>query len=223
MVFKSGIYLHGKKVGKTWLSLLTSLFLGPFVSQLIERWIFSSALTNGINRTLNDLVANSPDGYNLEELFSKFPEGIIKLLEHYNISLPELTSIYGSSTEATQDIIRVISERIAAPAAQMAGKLAGHVACFIAAELFVFWLDIQIKKNRKPFWRRVDIINGVLMGVVVGACVALGVSIMTHMIFQVIVAFDGNSTLLAIYDKSYIFKFLCEFNILSTIQTAYPG
>ncbi len=220
---REGFAMIVHKMGKTWMSLLTSLFLGPFVAKSMKSLFLLDALTRGINNTLNTLVANSTNGYNLEQLFSKFPRGLIVLLEYYNISLPELMSIYGSTTEASEEIIYVISQRIATPASEMIANLFGHIACFIVAQVFVIWISIQIRKRRVRFLRYVDHINGFLMGVICGACVALGLSVLTHAIFQIVVAFNAESTLLQIYDDSYIFKFLCEFNILSAIGRVYPG
>ena len=206
------------KLGKTWMSFFVSMILGPWVSGVLDKLFLRKAITSGVQNTLIDLVENNANGYNLEELFMNLPEGFVGFLRQYGISLPELEAEYGSYTEASEEIIRGMAERIATPCIEMVSGIIGHVLGFVVPLIFFSWLSYKIRSRRVPFFRYVDHVSGFITGALVGYCAALGLSMLVHTAFQVIMAFDSHSIVADIYNNSYLFKFLCEFDTFGAIS-----
>ncbi len=206
------------RIGKTWMSVFTSVILGPFVSTRIHDWFLGTAFTNGVKNTLITIVEENPNGYSLSELFQNLPEGMLRFLNNYDISLVELEATYGSATVANDAILQAIAERIAEPCATTVAKIAGHVICLVFSLLFFKWLDFEIKKRALPFFRYVDHVTGFLIGIAVGYCSVLGVSLLLNTIFQSVVAFDANSGVVTVYENSYIFRYISEFDLWATVK-----
>ena len=209
------------KIGRTWISLFFSAILNPFVSGRIHEWFLLKPITRGVNNTLTELVSNNPNGYSLSELFENLPEGFIKFLKHYGISLAELEAEYGSDTEAVGDILGEIAEKISIPFSEMLSSILAYILCFVASLLFFAWLNMKIKQRRSPFFRFLDGVSGLVIGATIGYCAVFGISVVVYTIFQVIVAFNANSAVTAIYENSYIFKFVNEFDILGIIRNLW--
>ena len=211
------------KIGKTWLSVFCSMVLGPWVAAKLEGWFLRNTITTGINGTLLNLVENNPNQYSLEQLFERMPEGFISFLNSCGINFDQLEAEYGSSSYATEEMISAISERIADPCISMISSIIGHVICFIVPLIFFQWLNFQIRKRRVAFFRYIDHFVGFLVGVAIGYCVSLATALIVQTIFQVIVCFDAHSSVTGIYDNSYVFKFLNEFNSLEFIRELFKS
>ena len=221
MFSKYGFARTVYKIGKTWLSLFCSIILGPFVSERLREWFLQDLIAKGVNNTLTDLVANNPNGYTLSELFQNLPDGFVSFLNNFDISLPLLEVEYGSATEATNEIIFAISEIIAGGCAKLVSDFVGHVVCFVVALIFFAWLNFEIRKRRIGFFRVIDQIIGFVAGLVIGYCAVFGLSVLLHTIFQVVVAFNAQSSVTTIYENSYIFKFVAEFNMLGAVKQLF--
>ena len=202
------------KIGKAWLSLFTSFAIGPFVSGRIRDWFLSSSITNGINSTLTNIVENNPNGYSIGELFANLPNGFVSFLAHNNISLPDLEAIYGSSTEASGDILYAIAERIAVPTADMIASISGYLLGFIIPFVFFKWLDAHIWRQKKvPFYRYVDIVFGSIVGIVIGVASAVALSTLIFTVFQIVMAFNAESVVMQIYTDSFVFEFINKLDV----------
>ena len=215
---KNGFAYTVYKIGKTWLSLLCSIVLGPYVTTSLQKWFLLDAVTTGVNNTLVQCVENNPNGYNLEQLFDNLPSGFVTFLEHVGISLPELEAIYGPSTETSEEILAEIARRIAAPCADALATIVGHIVCFVVTLIFFAWLKFEIRKRRIAFLRYIDHAIGFVAGIAIGYCAIWGISLLVSTTFQVLVAFDANSPVISIYNNSHILKFLNEFNVFNAIR-----
>lgn len=209
------------KIGKTWISLFFSAVLNPLVSARIHEWILYRPITKGINNTLTNLVENNPNHYNLGEVFDKLPEGFLNFLKNYNISLADLEAEYGSATEASESILAEISRKIALPFSETLSSIIAYIVCFVASFFFFAWLRKKIKQRRSPFFRVLDSIMGFLIGVALGCCAMFALSAVIFTVFQVIIVFDANSPVTAIYQNSYVFKFVNQFDILGFIKNLW--
>ncbi len=214
---KNGFAKTVHQIGKVWLSLFCSIGLGPLISKPIHAWFLGSAFTGGIKNTLTTLVETNPNGYSLSELFRNLPTGLVRFLESYQISLPELEAEYGSASVVNEGLLQALAERIADPCASAVSALLGHVLGLIIPVVFFWWINRQIRKRRTRFFFYLDHIIGFVIGAVSGYCAVLGISLFLHTAFQSIVAFDVNSTVTLIYENSYIFKFVSEFNLWGAI------
>lgn len=206
------------KIGRTWLSFFTSIAIGPFISGAIKSWFLSGSITNGIYNTLVDVVENNPNGYSLSTMFENLPSGFISFLEHYHISLPELESIYGSSTDLNLDMIRAIAERIAEPCADMVSSILGHIICFTITFVFFKWINFEIRKRRVPIFRYIDHVLGFFCGFAISCAVVIGFSMLVYTVFQIIIVYDAQSSVMDIYNRSVIFKFLNQYDIIGIIK-----
>ena len=218
---KNGFVGTISDIGKTWISLFFSAVLNPFVSGRIHEWFLIDPLTKGINNTLTGLVENNPNDYNLAQIFEKLPKGFLGFLEHYEISIAELEAEYGSATLASDKILAEISLKIATPCSEMLSSIIAYVLCFIASLIFFAWLKMKIKQRMSPFFRFLDSVMGLIVGAAIGYCAVFVVSVVTYTIFQVIVVFDANSPVTAVYENSYVFKFITEFDLLGVIKNIW--
>ena len=209
------------RIGKTWLSLFTALVMGPIISGRIEAWFLSDKITNGICTTLETTLSTSTTGYNIKALFEQLPSGFVSFLEWFKISIPELEATYGSATEPNHDMLMEISELLAAPLATFASNLFGHIICFLITFFFFKWINLQIRKRRIPFLRYIDHIFGFIVGTSIGCAVVVGGSILARTVFQIILAFNGESNIMSVYDNSYIFKFLGELDVIGIFSQIF--
>ena len=145
---KQGFAYTIYKIGKTWMSLFCSMILGPWVSGFLEKLFFRRVITNGVYRTLADLIENNANGYNLQELFNNLPQHFINFLDYNGINLAELEAEYGSYTEASEEIIRAMADKIANPCIGMVSSIIGHVIGFIVPLIFFTWLGYKIRSRR---------------------------------------------------------------------------
>lgn len=215
---KNGFAFAVYKIGKTWLSMLCSIALGPYVATSLQKWFLLDAVTSGVNNTLVQCVENNPNGYSLSQLFASLPDGFVAFLKHVGIDIAELESIYGSSTEGTEELLSDIAGRIAAPCAEALATIIGHVVCFVVALIFFAWIKLELRKRRIAFLRYLDHIVGFVAGAAIGYCAAWGLSLLISTIFQVVAAFDAHSAVIDVYNGSFILKFLNEFNLLGALQ-----
>ena len=218
---RSGFARTVYRIGKTWLSVFMSLVIGPAVSKLINAIFMSDSITNGICKTLEKTLEKSTTGNNIKALFENLPDGFVSFLEWFKISLPELEVTYGSATEPSHEMLMEISRCLAAPLASFATNIFGYIVSFLITFFFFKWINFQIRKRRIPLLRYIDHIFGFIVGTSIGIAAIIGISIVTHTIFQVVVAFNGQSEILTIYEKSYIFKFLAELDVVGIFKQLF--
>ncbi len=212
------------KIGKAWLALACAFFFGPLITGFLEDAFITNMVTNAVHVSLQDLVAHNANGYNLAELFASMPENFVNFLDNLGASLSALEAEFGSYTEASDTIIKTMAERIATPCISGISTLLGHIVGFVIPWLFMKWIAYELKKDAKhTFFRVFDHIGGFLVGVAVGYAAVMGLSIVTSTIFQVVVAFDSSVQIMAIYENSYVFKFLSEFDTIGTINNLFQS
>ena len=210
------------KIGKTWLSLFCSAALGPWVASWVEKFI-DSPITNGIHRTLQQLVENNANEYNLGQVFENLPAGFVRFLEHYGVDFAALEAEYGSSTYAGAEILRAISERLSAPCVENIASAIGHAVCFVVSLLFFAWLNFEIKKRRFAFFRYVDQFAGIVAGLAIGYCASFALALIIHMAFQVVVCFNAQSGVTRVYGQTYVLRFLNEFNVIEFLKNVWQA
>jgi len=209
------------RIGRAWLSLFTSFILGPIVSGRLEVWFLSDTITNGIYKTLDQTLLNSTTGYNIKALFAHLPDGFVSFLNYFKISLPELEATYGSTTEPNEEMLREIARLLATPLASFAASLLGHIICFLFTFFFFKWINLQIRKRRIPVFRYLDHILGCIVGIALGCAVIIGTSILTRTVFQIILAFNAESTLMSLYESTYVLKFLGNLDIVGIFSQLF--
>ena len=101
-------------IGNAWLALAVSLIIGQMITNFLEDLFIRDMVTNAVHGSLADLIAHNANGYNLAELFANLPENFVNFLDGLGASLTALEAEFGSYTVASDDIIRVMAERIAA-------------------------------------------------------------------------------------------------------------
>jgi hypothetical protein len=206
------------KIGKAWLSVICSMVLGPWVAEQLQKLFLRRMITNAVHSTLSNLVNNNANEYNLGELFQNLPEGFVKFLGNYQVDPAALEAEFGSLTYASDEIMRTISGRLAAPCVSVVSGIIGHIVCFIVPLVFFVWLNMKIRSCRKPFFRYVDRVSGFVVGICVGYCAVVCVSLLLQSTFQVVLAFDMNSGVTDVYRKSLIFEFMTKFDTFTMIR-----
>lgn len=215
---KNGFDRAVLKLGKAWLSLAITLLVGPLLTAWLEEAVLHDWITNGVYGSLLDIIENNPNGYNIAELFENLPGGFVKLLDGLGASLTALEAEFGSYTEASEQIVRAMAERISAPCVSVVSTLLGHVICFIIPLIFFKWLDWELKKDSSHVIFRVfDHAGGFIAGVAGGYCLVMGIALLVRTLFQVLTAFDAGLDLMAIYNSSFVFRFLGEFDAFGAI------
>ncbi|MBE5743912.1 MAG: hypothetical protein E7358_04275 [Clostridiales bacterium] len=206
------------KIGKAWLAVACAFFFGPMITNFLEDLFITNMVTNAVHVSLKELITHNANGYNLAELFASMPANFVNFLDGLGASLTALEAEFGTYTEANDTIIRIMAERIATPCISGISTILGHVVGFVIPWLFMKWIAYELKKDEKhKFFRFFDYVGGFLVGVAVGYAAVMGLSILTSTIFQVVVAFDSSVQVMAIYDSSYVFKFLAEFDTIGVI------
>ncbi len=212
------------KIGKAWLALACALFLGPMITNFLEDLFITNMVTNAVHNSLKDLIVHNANGYNLTELFASMPQNFVNFLDSLGASLSVLEAEFGSYAQASDEIIRTMAERISAPCISGISTILGHVIGFVIPWLFMKWIAYELKKDAKhKFFRAFDYIGGFIVGVCVGYAVVVGISILMSTIFQVVVAFDSSVQVMAIYDNSFVFKFLAEFDTLGALSNLFQS
>lgn len=206
------------KIGKTWLSMFCSAILGPWVADKVADLFLRESITNGIHKTLFGLVEANANDYNLGQLFENLPPAFVRFLEGLDINFASLEAEYGSTTYASEEIVYAISQRIAVPCIDVISSLIGHVICFVVPLIFFVWLNFEIRKRRMAFFRYVDQGVGVVMGLTIGYCAAWALAFVLRTIFQVVVCFDANSGVTAVYESTYVMRFLNEFHVIGFLK-----
>lgn len=209
------------KIGNAWLSFACALFIGPFITNYLETLFISDLITDAVHNSLVGIIENNANGYNLAELFANLPDNFVSFLDGLGVSLPALEAEFGSYTEASSEIIRAMAERIAEPCVGVVTSLIGSFLGFIIPWIFFRWLDFEIKKDRISFFRFFDHVGGFVVGAGAGYALALGIALLTRTAFQVIVAFDSSVGVMNIYNNSYVFRFLGEFDTFGAIRRLF--
>ena len=206
-------------IGKAWLSVACSLFVGPKITGLLENLFIREGITGAVHSSLTNLIEHNANGYNLAELFANLPAGFVRFLDGLGASLSALEAEFGSYTEAGPEIVRAMAVRIADPCVGAISTIIGSFLGFIIPFLFFKWIEFEIKKdNSHMFFKVLDHAGGVLVGAAAGYALVLGIALLTRTAFQVIVAFDATIPVMDVYNSSFIFKFLAEFDTFGTIS-----
>ena len=92
----------------------------------------------------------------------------------------------------------------------------------IISDSFRYEISYELKKDEKhSFFRFFDYVGGFLVGLALGYAAVIGLSILTRTAFQVIVAFDSSVQVMPIYENSFVFKFLAEFDTFGAINSLF--
>ena len=206
------------RMGKGWISLFFSIVLNPLVSGGLHTLIICPAITKGVKNSLVSLLDAAPSEYSLGQLFERFPGGFVRVLNNFNISLTELAAEYGTSTEASEEIINDIAGKVAVPCSKAISSILAYIICFVASLIFFAWLRKKIQQRRNHFFRIVDGIMGAVVGTAIGFCVVFGVSTLVYTMFQLIIAFDASSSVISIHEQSYVFRFLTSIDVAAAVK-----
>ena len=216
---KDGFIISLIKIGGKWLSFFLALVLNPFVTNRLHEGFFNRSITNGIENTLTNLVENNPNGYTLSQLFEELPEGFLGLLRYFNVSLPMLEAEYGSSTEATDAIIADIAGRIATPCSMTISRIIAYLICFLISLIFFWWLRKNVERIIKhSFFFHLDKMFGFITGTLLGLCAVLAIVAVTYTVFQLFIVYDSSSTIMSVYENSYVFKFINEIDMIKLFK-----
>lgn len=209
------------KIGRKWLSLAVALIIGPAITTLLENWFITDGITTAVHSSLVSLIENNANGYNLQELFANLPDGVRNFLEGLGADIPTLEAEFGSHTEASAEIIKAMAEKIAQPCVNIISSLIGMVIGFIIPWLFMLWLDYEIQKDTLPFFRVMDHIAGFLIGAAASYALLLGICLLLRTIFQIVMAFNAESGVMDIYNNSFIFRFISEFDTIGMFKDLF--
>ena len=210
------------KIGKAWLAVACALVIGPLITNFLEAAFITDFVTNAVHASLIDLIEHNANGYNLSELFASMPENFVNFLDGLGASLESLEAEFGSYTEASDEIIRTMAVRIAAPCVYAISSILGLLVGFLIPWLFMKWISYELHKDSKhSFFRFFDYVGGFFTGLALGYAAVIGLSILTRTAFQVVVAFDSSVQVMPIYENSFVFKFLAEFDTIGTITSIF--
>ncbi len=214
---KTGLSKMLKKIGKAIISTLCSLVIGPWATTKVVG-VLRGPITEGTYKSFDSILRHSPTGYNLSEFFKRIPEDASKFLSFMGVDVMHLQSQYGMYEEASADIIREMSAIIAEPCFSAIAFIIGHAIAFFVPMIVMWWLARMVETRENRFLRGCDHVVGFFVGCVVGYMAALGIAILAYTLFQTVVAFNPESTIMDIYTHSYVFKFIREFDALGTIN-----
>jgi hypothetical protein len=210
------------KIGKAWLALACALVIAPLITSFLEDAFITRFVTDAVHSSLIDLIAHNANGYDLAELFASMPQNFVNFLDGLGASLTTLEAEFGSYTQASEAIIRTMAERIAGPCIYAISSILGLIIGFLIPWLFMKWISYELKKDSKhSFFRFFDYIGGFIVGLALGYAAVIGLSVLTRTIFQVVVAFDSSVLVMPIYENSFVFKFLAEFDTFGAITSVF--
>ena len=206
------------KIGKSWISIVCSLILGPLVAGKVRDVFLDKFITDGLYSGLKIYIDQNANGYNLHQLFNNLPDGFVKFIGSYNVDIGLLEAEFGAIEHPSSEIVMVIAQRLAAPCISMLSGIIGYLVCFFVPLIFFTWLNLKIRRCRRPFFRHVDRVSGLFVGIAIGFCASVALSILIQTIFQVTLAFDMKSSVADIYKDSIIFDFLTKIDMSSAIR-----
>lgn len=211
-------------LGKAWLAVAFALIIGPLITNFLEDLFITQAINNAVYNSLSDLIAHNANGYDLSQLFASLPANFVSLLDGMGASLSALEAEFGTYTEASADIIRTMAARIAEPCVLAISSILGYVLGIIIPWAILKWLAYEVKKDQKhKFFAFFDRLGGFFVGIALGYAAVVGLAIVTRTVFQVVVAFDASIPVLSVYDSSYVFRFLAEFDTVGTISSIFDA
>ena len=212
------------KLGKTWLVIACSFIIGPIITNFLEDLFITNLVTNAVHSSLIELIENNANGYNLAELFASMPQGFVNFLDSFGASLSALEAEFGSYTEASSEIIATMATRIATPCVNTLSSIIGQILGIIIPWAFFKWMSYELKKDSKhSFFRFFDYVGGFIVGVILGYLAVMGLAVLTKTIFQVIIAFNSEIQVMPIYENSFIFKFVADFNIFKVVAEFFQS
>ena len=211
-------------LGKAWLAVAFALIIGPLITNLLEDLFITQTINDAVYQTLNDLIAHNANGYDLAQLFASLPDNFVSLLDGMGASLSALEAEFGSYTEAPSDIIRTMASRIAEPCVVAISSVLGYILGIIIPWAILKWLAYEVRKDQKhKFFAFFDYIGGFLVGIALGYAAVVGLSIVTRKVFQLVIAFDASVPVMSVYESSYVFRFLAEFDTIGTISGLFEA
>ena len=63
-----------------------------------------------------------------------------------------------------------------------------------------------------------DKVSGVFVGICLGYCAVAFAAVFLQAVFQIILAFDAHNVVLEIYQKSFLFEFMSQFDTVNAIR-----
>lgn len=218
LFWKYGFARAVYKIGKTWLSAACSVIIGPWLTSFLQDLFFRNWITNAMYKTVSGLIQNNANNFTIQEIFEHLPEGFVKILGNYQIDPATLEAEFGSLSYTSEELLVAISERLADPCISIFSSMIGHAVGFAVPLFFFMWLNAKIRRSRKPFFRYVDKVSGVFVGICLGYCAVAFAAVFLQAVFQIILAFDAHNVVLEIYQKSFLFEFMSQFDTVNAIR-----
>jgi hypothetical protein len=217
---KSGIVARLTDFSKKWLELLCSILLGPFLAGLLANLFLSEWINTGVFNSIQAVVENNANGYTLVELFEHLPEAVQSFFLHMGVDMEVLISKYGATAEVDSAIIADMSGTVSAVIVSVVSTIVGMIVCYWVPKLG-FMLAQKLIKDRNAqgkFGRTMDHVLGGVVGVVVSYLIVSLLAIGLFLAFQVVLAVDLNAGTMDVYNATYVFKFLREFDLVAALK-----
>ncbi len=203
------------KISSVWLSLIVALVIGPIFTGWFETLFLNGAIKEGVHSALIMYVEGNANGYNLAEMFENIPQGLQEFLHALGADLTTLEAEFGSYSQASEEIVLAMSERIAMPIISIISGLIGMILGLIIPWLVMFILGRWVERSDKSkFIGFIDHVGGLALGVAVGYLAVFLIALLIRTCFRLVVVFDAGIDIMSIYYSSHVFQYLCELDIL---------
>ena len=188
-------------------------------SEICDRYIYDY-VSSYTYASVEEMVVESNDNYDVSGLFDNVPQEFVDLLEHCGVELDEVASTVSPSMTVSQEELYEIAGSIAMPISVTISNIIGIIVVFFASILLISIFGIFMRIVVKvPVIRFINSFFGMLLGAVEGfvivwvICLLIGLIVEHGFIGEI-----NNEFVYSMTDGSYLLKFFCQLSPIDFIN-----
>ncbi len=213
--YKKGFVRAVLGFGKVILAFICASIFGKSLGALIAEKFMDGKITGSVYNTLSGMYEAGSSAFDLSKIAEKIPKSLITLAEKSGANLDTITAGYAADTAASGERLQELASQIALPISAFISKIIGYVLVFIIAFILLAVAAFFIEKIAElPVLRTVNRLLGLCLGIACACIYILLFVFAANIVIYFIVASKDASAALEIVNKTIIFRFISQLNIL---------
>lgn len=131
--YKRGFIRSVMNFASALLSFFAAVYFTPYFSEYLKTNVFLSRISGGIAETLRSLLGIGTADRSTEQLFEDMPDALVNIAERFGVNMENFVSEYSSSSPATEETVKIMSDAIADPVASVISSAIAFILIFVAA------------------------------------------------------------------------------------------
>lgn len=200
--------------GRTLLSVLAAIFLGPKVGAIVAEKVIGDKIANKVYESMASIFDSAAETVDLSQLFEQAPESFVKLIERFGCNLADLEAKYGDMTAATHETLFDLAQTISAPVTTLCSNLIGIVAVFLVTFLFLLLFSGLFQKLFDlPVLKQINHLLGLILGILIAALNAFLFCVPGSYLLNLIGTMTGKFVAEDIIAATYLFELIANIKI----------